>query len=99
MGTSVTPETVYPSDNTRKLLRHALEARRRIYRKGYEYRRAGVMLSGMVPAEHTTGRLFDDETPERFRRVRPVVDMLNRSNERLINVGPGTCRREADGGP
>ena len=38
------------------------------------------MLSGMVPAEQTTGRLFDDETleRERFRRVMPVVDMLNK---------------------
>ena len=52
--------------------------RQRIYRKGYEYRKAGVMLSGMVPTEQTTGRLFDDETLERFRRVMPVVDMLNR---------------------
>ncbi len=36
------------------------------------------MLSGMVPAAEMTGRLFDDETLERFRRVMPVVDMLNR---------------------
>ena len=57
-------DTLYPSDNTQELLRHAVEALQRIYRKGYGYRRAGVMLSGMVPMEQTTGRLFDDETLE-----------------------------------
>lgn len=55
-----------------------MEALQRIYRKGYEYRKAGVMLSEMVPVEQTTGWLFNDEMLERFRRVTPVVDMLNK---------------------
>ena len=75
---SATLEMVYPSDSTQELLRHALEGLRRIHRGGYEYRKAGVMLSGLTPAARLTGRLFDDETLERFRRVMPVVDMLNR---------------------
>ena len=60
------------------------------------------MLSGMVPAEQTTGRLFDDETleRERFRRVMPVVDMLNkkygRDTVRLAGVNPkGRWRTKA----
>src|SRR5215207_9958381 len=65
-GNSVTLEMVYPSDNTQELLGHAVEPLQRIYRRGYEYRKAGVMLSGMVPAAQTTARLFDDETLERF---------------------------------
>lgn len=99
-GNSVTMEMVYPSDNTQELLRHAVEALQRIYRKGYEYRKAGVMLSGMVPVEQTTGRLFDNETLERFRRVMPVVDMLNkkygRDTVRLAGVSPkGRWRTKA----
>lgn len=87
-------------DNTQELLRHAVEALQRIYRKGYEYRKAGVMLSGMVPAEQTTGRLFDDETLERFRRVMPVVDRLNkkygRDTVRLAGANPkGRWRTKA----
>ena len=92
---------VYPSDNTQELLRHALEALQRIYRRGYGYGKAGVMLSGMVPAEQTSGRLFDDETLERFRRVMPVVDMLNkkygRDTVRLAGTNPkGRWRTRAD---
>jgi DNA polymerase V len=75
---SATLEMIYPSDSTPDLLKHALEALQRIYRRGYEYRRAGVTLSGLLPADQLTQRLFDEETLERFRRVMPVVDMLNR---------------------
>jgi DNA polymerase V len=97
---SVTLEMVYPSDNTQELLRHALEALQRIYHAGYEYRKAGVMLSGMVPVGQTTARLFDDETLERFRRVMPVVDMLNkkygRDTVRLAGANPkGRWRTKA----
>ena len=48
----------------------------------------------------TTGRLFDDETPERFRRVMPVVGMLNkrygRDTVRLAGTNPkGRWRTKA----
>ena len=43
---SVTLEMVYPSDSTQELLRHAVEALQRIYRKGYEYRKTGVCSRG-----------------------------------------------------
>ena len=40
----------------------------------------------------TTGRLFDDETLERFHRVMPLVDMLNRKygrdTVRLAGMNP-----------
>jgi DNA polymerase V len=58
------------------------------------------MLSGMVPVEQTTGRLFDDETLESLRRVMPVVDMLNkkygRDTVRLAVANPkGRWRTKA----
>lgn len=75
---SRTLEMVYPADTTQELLRHALEALQHVYRRGYEYRKAGVMLSGLVPAAQMLGRLFEDAQLEKFRRVTPVVNMLNR---------------------
>ena len=63
-----------------------IEALERIYRQGFEYRRAGVMLNGLVPAGQLTGRLFTGEMLEKFRRVMPVVDNLNRK------YGRGTVR-------
>jgi DNA polymerase V len=48
----------------------------------------------------TTGRLFDDETLERFCRVMPVVDILNkrygRDTVRLAGANPkGRWRTKA----
>lgn len=74
---SATIEMIYPTDSTQELLQAALEALGRVFREGYDYRRAGVTLSGFMPAHQLTNRLFDNETLEKFRRVMPVVDMLN----------------------
>jgi DNA polymerase V len=83
---SATVEMIYTTDLTQELLRQALEALGRVYRRGYEYRRAGVMLDGLVPSDQLTGRLFTSEMLEKFRRVMPVVDGLNRK------YGRGTVR-------
>jgi DNA polymerase V len=75
---SATVEMIYPTDSTQELLRTAQDALGHIFRKGYDYRRAGVLLSGFVSSDQLTRRLFDSETLEKFRRIMPVVDALNR---------------------
>jgi DNA polymerase V len=90
---SATLELIYPTDNTQELVQNALEALGRIFRQGYGYRKAGVFLSGLLPADQLTSRLFDHETMERFRRVMPVMDRLNakygRETVRLGVARPG----------
>lgn len=89
---SATLEVIYPTDSTQELLQHAFEALSRIYREGHGYRRAGVLFSGLVPSDQLTNRLFNNETLERFRRVIPVMDRLNRKygrdTVRLGTVNP-----------
>lgn len=99
-GNSATLTTVYPADSTPELLKHAVSALRRIYREGYDYRKAGVMLSGLVPVSPSTGRLFTDTQLERFRLVMPVIDKLNRKygrdTVRLAGANPkGRWRTKA----
>jgi DNA polymerase V len=72
-------------------------ALRRVYRKGYEYRKAGVMLSGLVPASPSTGRLFTDTQLERFRLVMPAVDKLNKKYGRDTVRLAGRTRRAGGG--
>jgi DNA polymerase V len=66
------------SDSTQELLEHNSEALSRIYEEGYGYRRAGVLFSGLILSDQLTNRLFGSETLERFRKVIPVIDTLNR---------------------
>jgi DNA polymerase V len=68
----------YPTDSTQELLRWALDALERIFQEGYGYRKAGVMLNSLSPADQLTLRLFDDERWERFRQVSIAVDEINK---------------------
>lgn len=87
---SATLEMIYPSYSTQELIEHSFEALSRIYKEGYGYRWAGVLLSGLVPSDQLTNRLFDSKTLERFRRVIPVMDRLNRKYGRdAVRLGRG----------
>lgn len=81
-----THELAYPTDATQELQRYALDALARIFRDGYSYRKAGVLLHGLSPAGQLSLRLFDEERWERFRDVMTAVDAINR------RWGEGTVR-------
>jgi DNA polymerase V len=67
----------YPTDSTQELLASAMDALERIFKEGFKYRKAGVILNGLTPADQLTLRMFDN-THERFRQVMVAVDQINR---------------------
>jgi DNA polymerase V len=75
---SVTFELAYSTDSTEELLEWALKGLEQIYRAGYRYKKAGVMLNRLTPAGHLPMRLFGDERFEKSRRVMKAVDEINR---------------------
>jgi DNA polymerase V len=75
---SVTFELAYSTDSTEELLGWALKGLEHIYRAGYRYKKAGVMLNRLTPAEQLPIRLFGDERFEKSRRVMKAVDEINR---------------------
>jgi DNA polymerase V len=79
---SATFELAYSTDSTEELLGWALKGLEQIYRSGYRYKKAGVMLNKLAPAEHLSMRLFGDERFERSRRVMKVVDEINAKHGR-----------------
>ena len=56
-------------------MRTAIE---QIYRPGYRYKKAGVMLNHLTPADELSFRLFGDERFETLRRLMKAVDEINR---------------------
>jgi DNA polymerase V len=60
------------------LLGWAFKGLEQIYRPGYRYKKAGVMLNRLAPTNALSVRLFGDERFERSRRVMKVVDDINR---------------------
>lgn len=74
---SVTFGLAYATDSTNELLDWALKGLERIHRGGYQYKKAGVMLSHLVPADSLSIRLYGDERFERSRRLMKAIDLIN----------------------
>ncbi|MDT9545724.1 MAG: Y-family DNA polymerase [Chlorobium phaeovibrioides] len=70
-----------PSMDSLVILKTAAAMLEGLFRDGFEYRKAGVMLSGMVPQDQpgTTMLLFEEEPDEdRAVRLMRVMDEVNR---------------------
>ncbi len=74
---SVTVTLPEPTASTPVLVRHALAGLKNIYRPGYEYQKAGVMLTEIVSASQRQGNLF-----EQGRGDAGLMRALDRINER-----------------
>ncbi|MGB3516918.1 MAG: DUF4113 domain-containing protein [Elainellaceae cyanobacterium] len=82
----------FPTHNTLTIVRAALGATERLYRPGYSYHKAGVMLLDLSDGAIAQGSLFVDETKrERVGRLMEAVDALNR------RFGAGTVHWAAEG--
>jgi len=75
---SATYSSTYPTDSNQELQEWTLSTLERIYNKDYEYRKAGIILSGLVPNEQLTKRMFDDERFQQQHKVMKAIDEINR---------------------
>jgi len=81
-GNSATYELASPTDTTGELAWWAQRGLTQIYRRGYLYKKAGVILGGLRPAGALSMRTHGDEQFERARRAMRAVDALNRRHGR-----------------
>ena len=81
-GNAATSELAYSTDSTKELLEWALKGLEQIYRPGYRYKKAGVMLNQLTPRDQLSRRFFGDTAFERSHRVMKAVDEINRRHGR-----------------
>jgi DNA polymerase V len=86
----VTVPLVSPTSDTRRLTRAALMGLKHLYKPGYAYQKAGVMLMELREVGHEQGRLFDDFAPDRPR----LMDVMDKVNS---HWGRGTLRLASEG--
>jgi DNA polymerase V len=72
-----------PTASTSQLMKVARMLLHRIYRPGYRYKKAGIMLDGLVGHVSYQPSLFDAPTPEKID-VDRIVDDINRRMGRVI---------------
>jgi DNA polymerase V len=65
------------TSSTNELIKPAVQLVDKLYEKGRLYKKAGVMLSGLVPDETIQGNLF---VPEKENGKRLLMDMLDNVN-------------------
>lgn len=75
---SATYSATCPTDSNQELQEWTISTLERIYNRDYEYRKAGIILSGLVPNEQLTKRLFDDERFCKQHNLMKAVDEINR---------------------
>ena len=66
----------YPTDSTLTISNEAVKAVTAIFRKGIKYKRAGVIVTGLVPSDNYQLHLFDHENPK-HKPLMGVMDKLN----------------------
>lgn len=79
------------SSDTAKLIQAALQGVRKIYRPGFRYKKAGIMLDGLEQSNHVQGDLWTAPDDERSKALMQTMDRLNRSH------GKGTLRHASCG--
>lgn len=62
---------------THELIKPALELVESLYEKGRVYKKAGVILSGLVPDESIQGNLFVEEKENSSRMLMDMIDNVN----------------------
>ena len=82
-----------PTDNTTEIVHYARLALRTIFRKGYQYKKAGVIITEIT--DHVQTNVFDTVDREKYGRLMKVVDNLNSgySRNNLILAAQGTKGR------
>lgn len=66
------------TSDTRELVQYALEALRRIYRRGYGFKKCGVMLTEIRPKEAVQASLFSPAPGEsRSDKIMSLMDNIN----------------------
>jgi DNA polymerase V len=75
---SATYSSTYPTDSNQELQEWTLSTLEGIYNQDYEYRKSGIILSGLVPSEELTKRMFDDERFQRQHKLMKAMDEVNK---------------------
>ena len=72
-------ELPVPTSDSTEIIRFALAALKSIYKDGYRYKKAGVIITEIVPERPFQGDLFDVRDRDKYNKIMTVMDSLNES--------------------
>jgi DNA polymerase V len=66
------------SNQTRELIHFSLIALKQLYRKGYLYKKSGIVVSEIIPEKGVQAGLWDDANRQKNRKLMEVIDKINK---------------------
>lgn len=81
----------FATADTLEIVKHARVALEDIYREGYEYKKAGVILTNIINESDYMRDLFDPLDREKQKRIATAIDKINNKN------GAGSIQLAAQG--
>lgn len=66
-----------PTNYTPEMIEYAAKAVERLYREGFQFNKAGVILGGLVPQANVQHNLFDKVDRQKLKRLMQAVDAVN----------------------
>lgn len=96
---SATVRLAVAANSTHEIVGAALRAFRTIYRPEYMYKKAGVIVNAIVPADAVQSSLFDndEELRDRQERLSKLMDAVNAGGNSLLRLASQRSGHYADG--
>jgi DNA polymerase V len=88
-----------PASSTREIVSAALKVLKSIYRPGYKYKRAGVIVMDIVDNDDIQTTLFDFDAKAREKddKISQVMDQVNKSGKNVLRLATQRPGHYADG--
>lgn len=78
-GRSICVKLPYPTNSTIEITKHALEGLKIVFKEGYHYKKAGIMVMGLSPTLEKQFNIFRNSDP-RHLPIMKAVDKINLLN-------------------
>lgn len=66
-----------PTDSSSEIIRYAMQGLQMIFKSGFAYKKAGVILTGIIPENQRQTGLFDTVDREKLASISKLMDGLN----------------------
>ena len=65
------------TDDTGEMIKYILRGFRKIYKSGYKYKKAGVIISGIISNSEVQGNFFDKMNRFKSQKIMKTIDKIN----------------------
>ncbi len=87
-------QTSYPTNSSIDIVKLAIKGLDSIYKKGYQYKKAGVIVMGITPENQKQLSLFTEENPK-HHKLMECVDRLNwKIGQNKVKLGSQSLGRQ-----